>query len=138
MTTFRSASLFAMAKTVDLKAPIKSGAKVRATTDLPGVPAGTEGKVAMANGITWKRYWVRFDNGELLGHVDHDDIVIARAWDRYFAEKERAAAAAAAGIDESAATSAESAGAAAENAFGVPQYLLDRTKSALERHGVSR
>ena len=86
-----------MAKTVDLGARISSGAKVRATVDLPGVPAGTAGKVAMSNGITWKRYWVRFENGELLGHVDHDNIVISRAWDAYFREKERAAAAAEAG-----------------------------------------
>ena len=83
-----------MAKTVDLSQRIKSGAKVLATTDLPGVPKGTRGKVAMSNGITWKRYWVRFENGELLGHIDHDNIVIERAWDRYFAEKEAAAAAA--------------------------------------------
>ena len=93
----------------------------------------------MSNGLTWKRYWVRFENGELLGHVDHDDIVIARAWDDYFAAKEAAAAAAEAGAtgatDE---TSGGGGGAAGENPFGVPQYLLDRTKAALERHGVTR
>ena len=87
-----------MAKRVDHAAPIRSGAKVRATTDLPGVPAGTEGKVAMANGITWKRYWVRFKNGELLGHVDHDDIVISRAWEQWHAAKEAAALAAEQGV----------------------------------------
>lgn len=127
-----------MAKTVDLSQRIKSGAKVLATTDLPGVPKGTRGKVAMSNGITWKRYWVRFDNGELLGHVDHDNIVIERAWDRYFAEKEAAAAAAAAGA--SAATEAGGGGSSGggDTPFGVPQYLLDRTKAALEKAGVTR
>ena len=127
-----------MAKTVDLSQRIKSGAKVLATTDLPGVPKGTRGKVAMSNGITWKRYWVRFENGELLGHIDHDNIVIERAWDRYFAEKEAAAAAAAAGA--SAATDAGDGGASGggDTPFGVPQYLLDRTKDALERFGVER
>lgn len=127
-----------MAKTVDLSQRIKSGAKVLATTDLPGVPKGTRGKVAMSNGITWKRYWVRFENGELLGHIDHDNIVIERAWDRYFAEKEAAAAAAAAGA--SAATDAGDGGASGggDTPFGVPQYLLDRTKAALERFGVER
>ncbi len=127
-----------MAKRVDLAAPIRSGAKVRATTDLPGVPAGTEGKVAMANGITWKRYWVRFKNGELLGHVDHDDIVISRAWEQWHAAKEAAALAAEQGVSADGAGDAGGGGGAADNAFGVPQYLLDRTSAALERFGVTR
>ena len=127
-----------MAKTVDLGARISSGAKVRATVDLPGVPSGTAGKVAMSNGITWKRYWVRFENGELLGHVDHDNIVISRAWDTYFSEKERAAAAAESGATATGEGGGDGSAAAADNAFGVPQYLLDRTKAALERHGVTR
>jgi hypothetical protein len=126
-----------MAKTVDLSTRIRSGAKVRATIDLPGVPEGTPGKVAMSNGITWKRYWVRFENGELLGHVDHSKIVISRAWDQFFTEKAAAEAAAEAG--STAGGPAEAGGAeAADNAFGVPQYLLDRSKAALERFGVTR
>ncbi len=128
-----------MAKTVDLQNRIRSGAKVKATVDLPGVPMGTKGKVALSNGVTWLRYWVRFDNGELLSHVNHDDIVIARAWDQYFVEKQRAAEAAeaaAAGVTTDSGGGGASAGA--DNAFGVPQYLLDRTKAALEKAGVSR
>lgn len=127
-----------MAKSVDLSQRIKSGAKVLATTDLPGVPKGTRGKVAMSNGITWKRYWVRFDNGELLGHVDHDNIVIERAWDSFFSAKEAAEAAAAAGADAGGAADAAGASSGGDNAFGVPQYLLDRTKAALEKAGVTR
>lgn len=126
-----------MAKTVDLSTRIRAGAKVRATVDLPGVPQGTTGKVAMSNGLTWLRYWVRFDNGELLSHLDHDEIVISRAWDQFFAHQEAEAAAAEAGA--SAEGGAASGGAAAaDNAFGVPQYLLDRTKAALEKAGVTR
>lgn len=93
----------------------------------------------MSNGLTWLRYWVRFENGELLSHIDHDEIVIARAWDQFFLEKERAAeaaAAAAAGVSTDA--GGGGGGAAADNAFGVPQYLLDRTSAALEKAGVSR
>lgn len=127
-----------MAKSVDLSQRIKAGAKVLATTDLPGVPKGTRGKVAMSNGITWKRYWVRFDNGELLGHVDHGNIVIERAWERYFAEKDAAEAAAAAGASAGGTADAGGASGQADNAFGVPQYLLDRTKAALEKAGVER
>ncbi len=129
----------AMAKTVDLSSRIKAGAKVKATVDLPGVPKGTKGKVAMSNGLTWLRYWVRFDNGELLSHINHSDIVIARAWDQFFIEQERAAeaaAAAAAGISTDG--DSGSSGGGGDNAFGVPQYLLDRTKAALEKAGVTR
>ena len=126
-----------MAKTVDLTTRIRAGAKVRATTDLQGVPKGTNGKVAMSNGLTWKRYWVRFENGELLGQVDHDDIVLTRAWDQYFIEQDAAASAVASGGTASAA-GGSGGGAGADNAFGVPQYLLDRTKAALEKAGVSR
>lgn len=128
-----------MAKTIDLQQRIRAGAKVKATVDLPNVPKGTQGKVALSNGVTWLRYWVRFENGELLSHIDHSDIVQSRAWDQFFWQQERdaeAAAAAAAGI--SADDGGGGGGAAADNAFGVPQYLLDRTKAALERFGVER
>ena len=50
---------------------LKLGDKVRATTDLPGVPAGTEGKVILANGFNWQRYRVLFENGGELGDLDH-------------------------------------------------------------------
>lgn len=127
-----------MPKTVDLDARIRTGAKVRATTDLPGVPLGTEGKVAMSNGLTWKRYWVRFKNGELVGHVDHDDIVITRAWDQWHAAKEAAALAAEQGATAGDGDGGGAGGGGGDNAFGVPQYLLDRTSAALERFGVTR
>lgn len=127
-----------MAKTVDLSTRIRAGAKVRATVDLPGVPQGTAGKVAMSNGLTWLRYWVRFENGELLSHLDHDEIVISRAWDQFFRAQEAAAAAAEAGESVEGAGSGGGGAAAADNAFGVPQYLLDRTKAALEKAGVTR
>lgn len=92
----------------------------------------------MSNGLTWKRYWVRFENGELLSHVDHEKIVISRAWDQFFREQEAAAAAAEAGEAITGAGATGGGAAAADNAFGVPQYLLDRTKAALEKAGVTR
>ncbi len=128
-----------MAKTIDLQQRIRAGAKVKATVDLPNVPKGTEGKVALSNGVTWLRYWVRFENGELLSHVDHSDIVQSRAWDQFFWQQERdAEAAAAAAAGSSSGDGGGGGSAAADNAFGVPQYLLDRTKAALERFGVER
>jgi len=49
---------------------LKMHDKVRAITDLPGVPAGTTGKVIVANGMNWRRYRVLFENKQELGHLD--------------------------------------------------------------------
>ena len=46
------------------------GDKVRAIVDLPGVPAGTDGKVILANGFNWLRYRVHFDNGVEVADLD--------------------------------------------------------------------
>ena len=48
--------------------------KVQATVDLPGVPAGTKGKVILANGFNWQRYRVLFANGAELGDLDRRQI----------------------------------------------------------------
>ena len=50
---------------------LRLGDKVRATVDLPGVAAGTEGKVILANGFNWQRYRVLFVDGSELGDLDH-------------------------------------------------------------------
>jgi hypothetical protein len=42
---------------------LRIGDKVRSLGDLDGVPAGTEGKVILANGFSWLRYRVLFTNG---------------------------------------------------------------------------
>ncbi len=44
--------------------------KVLAIADLPGVAAGTKGKVIVANGMNWRRYRVLFESGSELGHLD--------------------------------------------------------------------
>jgi len=46
------------------------GQRARAKVDLPRVPAGTEGKVILADGFAWRRYRVVFDNGIELGYLD--------------------------------------------------------------------
>jgi hypothetical protein len=53
--------------------------KVAAATDLPGVPAGTIGKVLLVNGFSWVRYRVRFDNGTERGMLSADDLTTAAA-----------------------------------------------------------
>ena len=53
---------------------LRPGQRCRSTVELPGVPAGTEGRVTVANGFSWLRYWVRFDNGVELGSLDGRQI----------------------------------------------------------------
>ena len=116
--------------------PLKRKQKVVATIDLPGVPEGTEGKIRVANGIEWFRYWVDFDNGAKLGRVDHEDVVKVEDWeqfqfDRTNAENEPDV------IEESVTeeddTDAVSSGG---NDHGIPEHLLERSKAARERLGA--
>ena len=48
--------------------------RVRSTVEMPGVPAGTEGKVLLANGFNWLRYRVLFTNGIEVGDLDSRNI----------------------------------------------------------------
>ena len=129
---------------------LKRGQRVRLVTGLPGVPAGAEGKVAMANGFTWYRYWVRFSDGRVIGHIDHSDLVRAKDYERFLvardreaAEAEQAALSPADEGDSPAAEGAESeagadggAGEAVVNGVAVPAYLLQRSADARTRLGA--
>ncbi len=53
---------------------LRIGDRVVATTELQGVPAGTLGKVLLANGFNWLRYRVLFSNGAELGDLDGRNI----------------------------------------------------------------
>ena len=45
--------------------------RVEAVDDeLPGVPAGTPGRVIEVSGLTWIRYRVEFENGKEVNLVD--------------------------------------------------------------------
>ncbi len=57
---------------------LKVRAKVVAAEDLPGVPAGTEGRVTLKNGFRWTRYRVEFVNGVGIGSLDRDKLVRAK------------------------------------------------------------
>ena len=59
-----------LAKPHDGQLDLRIGDKVRATVDLPGVAAGTQGKVILANGFNWQRYRVRFVDGTELSDLD--------------------------------------------------------------------
>lgn len=60
--------------TVDLAV----GDRVRATTDLDGVPVGTEGEVVQDAGFAWPRFRVRFDNGVYASYLDGRHIEAAK------------------------------------------------------------
>ena len=48
--------------------------QVVAAVDLPGVPAGTAGRIKITNGFAWTRYWVLFDNGVDMGSLDASQL----------------------------------------------------------------
>ena len=125
----------------------KPGTKVRLVDDIPGYRAGTRGKVALANGITWKRYWVRFPDGSSTGYVGHESLVGAKNYDTFLVAREREVVEAAAAAEAAAeagtnAPTADSGGAlAAEsnpmvNGIAVPQRLLDMSAAARIRLGA--
>lgn len=121
--------------------------RVRAATALRGVPEGTKGRVMMANGFTWPRYWVSFDNGVEMGSLGREKLVPDAEWKSFLKEREAAEKRALEAPDEAEATDADgdggaaaggSGGGATVNGVAVPQLLLDRTQAALKRFGVSR
>ena len=64
----------ALAKPHPNQLDLRMGDKVKSTTDLDGVPSGTEGKVLLANGFNWQRYRVLFVNGVEMGDLDHRNL----------------------------------------------------------------
>lgn len=109
--------------------------KVRAWVDLPSVPAGTPGKVLQVGGVSWIRYRVLFDNGVEQGLLDGRHIVASKDFvpveERV--EVEAADDDAPAGDDDAA-----NAGAAtADNEFGVPAHLLERSVTARARRAAA-
>jgi hypothetical protein len=109
--------------------------KVRANIDLPGVPAGTKGKVLQKTGVTWIRYRVLFENGVEVGLLDGRHLVKLNGFipldQRVAVEVADTAGDATADSDDEGAEAV-----AADNAFGVPGHLLERSKKARERLGA--
>ncbi len=137
-----------MAREFDPSAPLKPHTKVRSVIDLPNVAKYSNGKVELANGVTWVRYWVRFENGESIGHISHGDVIPVKFWDQYLVHKEqtereaaeaeaRAAAAAEAGVDAAASGGGEAAagGGSVINGVSIPPHLLERSAAARTRLG---
>jgi hypothetical protein len=106
--------------------------KVRANIDLPGVPAGTKGKVLQKTGVTWIRFRVLFENGVEIGLLDGRHLVKPKQ----FVPLDQRTAVEVSTTATAAATDAGDGGAAAvaaDNPYGVPAHLLERSKRARER-----
>lgn len=119
--------------------------KVRAAVDMRNVPEGTAGSVLLANGVTWVRYWVKFENGIEIGSIHRDKLVRAEDWTQYLVDRENTEEAAAEleGTETAIETSEGPSKSTSDNSVSVngvtvPQLLLDRTTAALARFGVNR
>ena len=105
---------------------LKRHQKVRAWSDLPGVPNGTFGKVLQVSGVSWIRYRVLFENGVEHGLLDGRHVVDPRDWVPVDERVEEQAVAEVAAADGD---GGETAAAAADNPFGIPGHLLERSKA---------
>ncbi|HEY6532030.1 MAG TPA: hypothetical protein VIY72_06985 [Acidimicrobiales bacterium] len=83
-----------MGTTISTEKHFRRRQKVVAVVDLPGVPAGTFGKIWYAAGVTWIRYHVQFENGVELANVDGNDLRDRKAYlaEQADAEQQRLAA----------------------------------------------
>lgn len=129
-----------MAKKESTDQRLKPKERVVATVDMPGIPEGTTGKVIFPEGLTWIRYWVRFDNGVVRGTIDRSKLARPGEWAELVRRRE-------AGEDTSTAATASAGGDAPEaaaaagesvmvNGIPVPGFLIERSKARREFLGV--
>lgn len=130
-------------KSIDLDTPFTTGETVVLARPHRNIPDGAEGKVKLVNGLEtlegmnpWIRYWVRFKDYGLVGHVSHDDLARPYQFGEWLDREE---ARLRAELDaESATAAAEDAPTAAVGAGGgvasqIPAHLLERSKAAKAR-----
>jgi hypothetical protein len=117
--------------------------RVVATVDMPGIPEGTAGKVIFPVGLTWIRYWVRFDNGVVRGSLDRKKLARPKEWAELVRRREAgedigvdASAAAAAGGGDGGAPAAAAGETVLVNGVAVPAHLIERSKARREFLGV--
>ncbi len=118
--------------------PLKRKDRVVAAVDLPGVPAGTEGKVIMVSGFTWIRYWVRFENGVERGSVNRLHLVRpGEPFGRELLELRANAEAPAAVADGGGDAGGGAAGGGVEvGGVMIPGHLIERSKKRRELLGA--
>jgi hypothetical protein len=119
---------------------LKPKERVVATGDMPGIPEGTSGRVILPEGLTWIRYWVRFDNGVVRGTIDRSKLARPGEWAeilrrRELGEEAPAATGASSGGGEPAAAAAAGESVLV-NGVPVPGFLIERSKARREFLGV--
>jgi hypothetical protein len=126
-----------MATTATAPQNLSKRAKVVARTELRDVPEGTAGRVTLVNGLTWIRYWVRFDNGVTLGSIDRSALATADEWKRFQAGEEgvfgdgpSTGGDDAAGGGDDAGDADDGGGKTTPSGTFVPQKFLDRAAAA--------
>ncbi len=115
--------------------------RVVATTALPGIPEGTAGKVIVVEGLTWIRYWVRFENGVVRGSINRKQLARPNEWTdilrrRELGEDDTSAVAVAASDNGGAAPAAAEGESVMVNGVPVPAHLIERSKARREFLGV--
>lgn len=142
MTVVGRAACGLMARTATDTVDLRKGADVVARTALRDVPEGTAGKVTMVTGLTWIRYWVRFDNGISLGTIDRKRLATPEEWQRFLDGDEEVEGTVATPVATPVAVSADGGGAEEADSAGgatttngtyVPQKHIDRAKAARAR-----
>ena len=88
----------------------------------------------MVTGVTWIRHRVLFANGVELGQLDGRHLVRPKAFVPLDQRAEEVVEAVAAGNGAEAEVGGEAE--AADNPFGVPAHLLERSRQARERLGA--
>ena len=114
---------------------VRVGKKVVAIRAIGEIPEGSTGVVKVVDGLTWFRYWVKWDTGKWSAWVGDDDVVRVDRLESWRASQ-AAAAAAAEQVAVAAVPGPDSAGGEGEataDTGGVPAHLLARSSAARAR-----
>ena len=124
---------------------LKRKSKIVAFIDLPGVPEGTKGLVALVGGWDkWIRYHVLFDNGVTLGSVNREFLAPVKRYDELRSRRRDVLDSGVLDepeVDETAeaeATGGDGGGGegATVNGVAIPAHLIERSKQARQRLGA--
>ena len=124
----------------DQTTPLRRKDRVVAAVDMPGIPAGTGGKVTAVAGFDWIRYWVRWDNGVERGSMNRSKLVRpGEPWgeelERLKAEAEAPVVAADDGEVVGAGEAGDGGGVTVAG-VNIPAHLLERSKKRREVLGA--